>query len=172
MALLQVAVHGAIHSAATRTTGVRLRDRLRGGVHAIRRDVVDEILCVVCTGCSWRHLPVDFPPWQTVYWYFSRWEEAKVTEQVMAVLRRRVRTAQGRGGEPSAGILDSQSTKGADTVGRPTRGHNAGKKVNGRKRFILTDTLGLVVCVMAASVQGRDHLVEPVPGHAGAVRVR
>ncbi len=137
-----------------------------------RRDVVDAILCVVCTGCSWRHLPVDFPPWQTVYWYFSRWEEAKVTEQVMAVLRRRVRTAQGRGGEPSAGILDSQSTKGADTVGRPTRGHDAGKKVNGRKRFILTDTLGLVVCVMAASVQGRDHLVEPVPGHAGAVRVR
>ena len=59
-------------------------------------------------------------------------------------------------GEPSAGILDSQSTKGADTVGRPTRGHDAGKKVNGRKRFIVTDTLGLVVCVMAASVQDRD----------------
>src|SRR5699024_7856367 len=115
-------------------------------------------LYVVRTGCSWRHLPVDFPPWQTVYWYFSRWEKARVTEQIMAVLRRRVRTAQGREGEPSAGIIDSQSTRGADTVGRPTRGYDAGKKVNGRKRFIVTDTSGLllVVGVMAASVQDRD----------------
>ncbi|GAB2509336.1 transposase [Nocardiopsis aegyptia] len=92
-----------------------------------------------------------------MYWYFSRWEEVRVTEQVMAALRRRLRTAQGRGGEPSAGIIDSQSAKGADTVGQPTRGYDAGKKVNGRKRFIVTDTLGLllVVCVMAASVQDR-----------------
>lgn len=71
-----------------------------------------------------------------MYWYFSRWEEAKVTEQVMAALRRRLRTAQGRRGEPSAAIVDSQSTKGADTVGQETRGYDAGKKVNGRKRFI------------------------------------
>ncbi|MDT0331449.1 IS5 family transposase [Nocardiopsis lambiniae] len=91
-----------------------------------------------------------------MYRYFSRWEEATVTEQVMAVLRRRVRTAQGRGGEPSAGIIDSQSTKGADTVGEQTRGYDVGKKVNGRKRFIVTLGLLLVVCVMAASVQDRD----------------
>ena len=57
-----------------------------------------------------------------MYWYFSRWEEAKVTEQVMAALRHRPRTAQGRSGEPSAGIIDSQSTKGADTVGQGTLG--------------------------------------------------
>ena len=83
-----------------------------------RRDVVDAILCVVCTGCSWRHLPVDFPPWQTVYWYFSRWEEAKVTEQVMAVLRRRVRTAQGRGASPRRG----SSTPRAPKVPTPSVG--------------------------------------------------
>jgi transposase len=123
-----------------------------------RRDIVDAILYVVRTGCAWRQLPVDFPPWQTVYWYFARWEEAKVTEQMLAVLRRRVRAAQGRAEEPTAGIIDSQSVKGADTVGRESRGYDAGKKVNGRKRFIVTDTLGLllVVCVMAASVQDRD----------------
>lgn len=74
------------------------------------------------------------------------------------MLRRRLRTAQGRGGEPSAAIIDSQSVKGADTVGRPTRGYDAGKNVNVRKRFIVTATLGLllVVCVVAASVQDRD----------------
>ncbi|SIO86340.1 transposase [Nocardiopsis sp. JB363] len=101
---------------------------------------------------------MDFPPWQTVYRHFARWEETKVTEQLMAVLRRRLRTAQGHGDELSAGIIDSQSVKGADTVGQPTQGYHAGKKVNGRKRFIVTDTLGLllVVCVMAASVQDRD----------------
>jgi transposase len=123
-----------------------------------RRDIVDAILYVVRTGCAWRQLPFDFPPWQTVYWYFAGWEEAKVTEQMMAVLRRRVRVAQGRAEEPTAGIIDSQSVKGADTVGRDSRGYDAGKKINGRKRFIATDTLGLllVVCVMAASVQDRD----------------
>ncbi|WP_061290979.1 IS5 family transposase [Herbidospora cretacea] len=123
-----------------------------------RRDIVDAILYVVRTGCAWRQLPFDFPPWQTVYWYFAAWEEAKVTDQIMAVLRRRVRAGQGRAEEPTAGIIDSQSVKGADTVGRDSRGYDAGKKINGRKRFIATDTLGLllVVCVMAASVQDRD----------------
>lgn len=123
-----------------------------------RRDIVDAILYVVLTGCAWRQLPFDFPPWQTVYWYFARWEEAKVTDQIMAVLRRRVRAGQGRAEEPTAGIIDSQSVKGADTVGRDSRGYDASKKINDRKRFIATDTLGLllIVCVMAASVQDRD----------------
>lgn len=123
-----------------------------------RREVVDAILYVVRTGCSWRQLPFDFPPWQTVYWYFVRWEEDNLTERMLHQLRRRVRAAQGRREEPSAGIIDSQSVKAADTVGKDSRGFDAGKKVNGRKRFIVTDTLGLliVVCVMAASVQDRD----------------
>lgn len=123
-----------------------------------RRDIVDAILYVVRTGCSWRQLPIDFPPWQTVYWYFIRWEQDDLSERMLAVLRRRVRAAHGRAEEPSAGIIDSQSVKGADTVPRPTRGYDANKKINGRKRFIVTDTLGLllIVCVMAASVQDRD----------------
>ncbi len=123
-----------------------------------RRAIVDAILYVVRTGCSWRQLPADFPPWQTVYWYFVRWEEQQVTEAMLAALREALRVQQDRNPQPSAGIIDSQSVKGADTVGRATRGYDAGKKINGRKRFIVTDTLGLliVVVVLAASVQDRD----------------
>jgi transposase len=123
-----------------------------------RRSIVDGILYVVRTGCAWRYLPADFPPWQTVYWYFKQWEQAKVTEVMLAALREQARVQQGRNPQPSAGIIDSQSVKGADTVGRDSRGYDAGKKINGRKRFIVTDTLGLliVVVVLAASVQDRD----------------
>ena len=123
-----------------------------------RRAIVDAILYVVRSGCSWRQLPVDFPPCQTVYWQFQQWEQRQVTERIPKELREQVRLADGRNAEPSAGIIDSQSVKGADTVGRDSRGYDAGKKINGRKRFIVTDTLGLlvVVCVMAASRQDRD----------------
>jgi transposase len=118
---------------------------------------VDAILYVVRTGCSWRQLPADFPPWQTVYWHFVRWEDQDVTQQIMDVLRRRVRRRAGRDPEPSAAIIDSQSVKGADTVGSDGRGYDAGKKINGRKRFVATDTLGLLLAVMVrpAGVQDR-----------------
>ncbi|MFD1530451.1 transposase [Pseudonocardia aurantiaca] len=105
--------------------------------------MVDAILYVVQTGCAWRQLPADFPPWQTVYWYFIRWEQAKVTEKILPVVREQLRLQEGRNPGPSAGLIDSQSVKGADTVGRESRGYDAGEKVNGRKRFIVTDTLGL-----------------------------
>jgi transposase len=123
-----------------------------------RRAIAGAILHVVRTGCSCRQLPADFPPWQTVYWYFVRWEQAKVTEQILPVVRERLRVQEGRHAEPSAGLIDSQSVKGADTVGRESRGYDAGKKVNGRKRFIVTDSLGLLltVVVVTASVQDRD----------------
>jgi transposase len=123
-----------------------------------RRAIVDAILYVVRAGCAWRQLPADFPPWQTVYWYFNQWEQARVTEKILPVVRAQLRVQEGRNPEPSAGLIDSQSVKGADTVGRDSRGYDAGKKINGRKRFIVTDTLGLllVVVVLAASTQDRD----------------
>ena len=123
-----------------------------------RRALVDAILYVVRTGCAWRQLPADFPPWQTVYWYFNRWEQAKVTEQILPIVREQLRVQEGRNPQPSAGIIDSQSVKGADTVGRDSRGYDAGKKINGRKRFIVTDTLGLLltVVVLSGGMQDRD----------------
>lgn len=123
-----------------------------------RRDIVDAILYVVCTGCAWRQLPADFPPWETVYWYFTRWEQQKLTFRMVDALRSQVRAGEGREAEPSAGLMDSQSVKAADTVGIDTQGYDAGEKINGRKRFIVTDTLGLllVVLVLPASTQDRD----------------
>ena len=72
-----------------------------------RRALVDAILYVVRTGCAWRQLPADFPPWQTVYWYLNRWEQYKVTEQILPVVREQLRIAEGRNPQPSAGLIDS-----------------------------------------------------------------
>src|SRR4029450_13676356 len=110
---------------------------------------------------------------------FQQWEKRRVTERILEELREQVRLAEGRNPEPSAGIIDSQSVKAAATAPRDSRGYDAGKRINGRKRFIVTDTLGLlvVVCVMAASWQDRDgakttllsaYLAPPIrPGFAG-----
>jgi hypothetical protein len=75
---------------------------------------VDAIL-YVRAGCAWRQLPADFPPWQTVYWYFNQWEQARATEKILPVVRAQLRVQEGRNPEPSAGLIDSQSVKGADT---------------------------------------------------------
>jgi transposase len=129
----------------------------RPPIHS-RRRIVDAILYVNRTGCSWRQLPHDFPPWDTVYWYFKTWNEAGVTDRIHDALRAAVCDAKGRDPMASAGIVDAQSVKGADTVGMDSRGYDAGKKVNGRKRHVVTDTLGLLVVVLvtAASVPDRD----------------
>lgn len=107
-----------------------------------RRRIVDAILYVVRTGCSWRQLPNDFAPWPTVYWYFTWWHDDGTVERIHDALRGQVREADGRNAEPSTGLIDSQSVRTADTVPAATRGFDAGKKVKGRKRFIVTDTLG------------------------------
>ena len=123
-----------------------------------RRAIVDAIFYLVDNGTKWRALPADFPPWSTVYNYFAAWEKAGVTRQMLDSLRDRVRLREGRTAEPTAAIIDSASVKAADTVSRSSRGYDAGKKINGRKRHIAVDTLGLLLCVLvtAASVQDRD----------------
>ena len=97
----------------------------RREVHC-RRAIVDAIFYVVDNGIKWRALPGDFPPWSTVYNYFAAWEAAGVTQDVLDALRDRVRLAEGRVAAPSAAIIDSQSVKAAETVGRSSRGFDAG----------------------------------------------
>ena len=123
-----------------------------------RREVVNAILYHVRAGGSWRMLPKDLPPWETVYGYFRDWRKDGTLDRVHDALREQVRVKhEARNPEPSAGIVYSQSVKGADTVSTDTRGYDAGKKINGRKRHIVVDTIGLlVVMVSAASVQDRD----------------
>jgi transposase len=123
-----------------------------------RREIVNAILYVVRTGCAWRLLPREYPPWQTVFWYFRRWRADGSLDRLHDALRDRLRDAAGRDPMASAGIVDAQSVKGADTVSSASRGYDAGKQVNGRKRHVVVDTLGLLLVVMvtAASVQDRD----------------
>jgi transposase len=119
------------------------------------RSVLDAILYVDRTGIPWRYLPHEYPPYQTVYHYFARWQKEGVFEQLSGLLRRLTRIAAGRDPEPTACIIDSQSVKTAVTVPAATQGTDAGKKIIGRKRNIITDTLGLLLAVLvtAASVQ-------------------
>jgi transposase len=78
-----------------------------------RREVVNAILYLVRTGCSWRQLPKDFPPWETVYWHFARWRDDRSLDRLHDALRERVRRAEGRDEQPTAAIIDAQSVKGA-----------------------------------------------------------
>jgi len=118
---------------------------------------VNASLYVARTGCAWRYLPRDYPPWKTVYGYFRQWRINGLWERIHDAPRAAVRQAEGRHRQPSAAILDSRSVKTTDR-GVPERGYDAGKNVNGRKRHLLVDTIGLllIVVVHAASTQDRD----------------
>jgi len=123
-----------------------------------RRRIVEAILYLDRTGCAWRYLPADFPPWQTVYGYFAAWRDDGTSARLHDTLRAQVRAAAGRTDQPTAAVIDSQSVRAADTVPKASRGWDNAKKVNGRKRHIAVDTTGLVLAVVitAASVQDRD----------------
>src|ERR1700724_1621647 len=129
------------------------------------RAVLDAILYIARTGCQWRMLPKDFPPFTTVQGYFYDWRDDGLFERINFELLLQAREAAGRAGSPAAGVIASRSVKATECGG--PRGYDAAKKVKGRKRHIVTDTCGLLVGaeVPPADAQDREgaaRVIEPV----------
>lgn len=126
-----------------------------------RRDVLDACIYAVRSGCPWRMLPKDLPPWQVVYGQFRRWTDLNLFEQMHDRLRAMWREREHRNPEPTAAIIDAQAVRTSAQGG--IKGFDAGKKIKGRKRHLVTDTLGLMLAVLitGANVQDRD-AAEPV----------
>jgi len=124
------------------------------------RAVVDALLYMATTGCQWRQLPKEFPPYSTVQGYFYAWSEKGILAAISQTLVEASRAMLGRAASPSAGVIDSQSVKTTESGG--PRGFDAAKKINGRKRHIVTDTEGHLIAlhVHPANIQDRDGAVD------------
>ena len=120
------------------------------------REILNSIFYVVRSGCSWRLVPHDFPPWRSVYHYLGRFRLDGTWERLHAALRERVRVHPNRDPQPSAGIVDSHSVK-TTGVGAEQRGYDGGKKVKGRKRHLLVDTEGFVLKAKVHSAKVMDY---------------
>lgn len=123
------------------------------------REILNALFYVAREGCSWRALPHDLPPWKTAYNYFRDWQADGTWEMLLECLRRQARRAAGRDPDPSAACIDSQSVKTAH--GGAAVGVDGGKKVRGRKRHLVTDTLGLVLAVAVTAANVDEGVAAP-----------
>jgi putative transposase len=140
--------------------------------HAVR-EILNAIFYILRSGCAWRLLPHDLPPWKTVYHYFRLWRVQGIWERLHAALHAAARVKMGRDPHPTGAIIDSQSVK-TTLVGGP-RGYDGGKKINGRKRHLLVDTQGLIIraVVHPADIADRDGaklLLAPLHGQLPSLR--
>lgn len=148
------------------------RPSRRGAPQTVcRRAVINAILYLLRSGCAWRLLPHDFPKWQTVYGILLQWRNDGTWQRIHDTLRDQLRVREGRKKSPSAAIIDSQTVKTTEVGG--VRGYDAGKKINGRKRHIVVDTLGLLLAVVVhgADIQDYDGAVL-VLGVLGKLKAR
>ena len=116
----------------------------RPRVYALR-EILNAVFYLIHSGCQWRELPHDFPPWASVYYYFRKWKKDETWILIHQVIHQDLRQAQGKNAEPSAAMIDRQSVKTSQMA--ETRGFDGNKKIKGRKRHIVVDTLGFPLIV-------------------------
>lgn len=125
------------------------------------REIVNTIFYINRTGCQWDMIPHDLQPKSTAYDYFAKWRDNGTLTEITTALRTRIREADGREATPSAACIDTQSVKTTE-VGGDERGYDGGKKINGRKRHLLVDTLGLLLAVVVTGANADDGTAAPL----------
>jgi putative transposase len=123
--------------------------------------IVNGVLYLCRTGAQWRLLPKEFPGWQLVYYYFNKWLKTGIWEKIQSHLRKIIRKKQGREECPSMAIIDSQSVKNSEW-GIPDKGFDGNKRIKGRKRHILVDTLGILLGIIVTEANVHDSIAAKV----------